>query len=84
MDKQPLAEAIGFLQDYTGLNIVLGHQGPGRRGHHLGLAGDPGGQQHPAQERLKLMLKPLGLTYKIEDEVLLITSPQANPSSTPT
>ena len=28
------------------------------------------------------MLKPLGLTYKVEDEVLLITSPQAEGSET--
>ena len=28
------------------------------------------------------MLKPLGLTYKVEDEVLLITSPQASMAST--
>src|SRR5205823_4818253 len=31
---------------------------------------------------LKLMLKPLGLTYTVQDEVLLITSPQANLGST--
>ncbi len=31
---------------------------------------------------LNLMLKPLGLTYKIENEVVLITSPQANPTDT--
>ena len=28
------------------------------------------------------MLRPLGLTYKVEDEVLLITSPQASMAST--
>jgi hypothetical protein len=26
---------------------------------------------------LKLMLQPLGLTYKIEDDVLLLTTPQS-------
>ena len=31
----------------------------------------------PLKSVLKQMLKPLGLTYKIEDEMVLITSPQA-------
>src|SRR5262249_4981588 len=34
------------------------------------------------QSALKLLLKPLGLTYKIENEVIVITSPQANPTDT--
>ena len=31
---------------------------------------------------LKLMLRPLGLTYKVDDEVVVITSPQATPAET--
>ena len=82
MDKQPLNEAIKFLQDYTGLNIVVGHQGPGRRGPHLSSPVTLTVNNIQIKSALKLMLKPLGLTYKVENEVLLITSPQANPMDT--
>jgi hypothetical protein len=34
-------------------------------------------KQVPLKSLLKLLLKPLGLTYRIEDNVVLITSPQA-------
>ena len=40
------------------------------------VAGDLVDQTGQAQDRgLKLLLKPLGLTYKLEDEVVLITGP---------
>ena len=51
MDKQPLSEAITFLQNYTGLNIVLDPKALGDEGHDLGLAGDPGRQPDSAQDR---------------------------------
>ena len=46
------------------------------------LAGEPDVNNVQVKSALKLMLKPLGLTYKVEDEVVLITSPQANPAET--
>ena len=57
-------------------------QGAERREHHLGHAGHPAANNIRLRTALKLLLNPLGLTYKIEDEVLLITSPQASMSST--
>ena len=50
IDKQPLSEAIDFLQNYTGLNIVLDPKAPDDEGLTSALAGQPDGQQHPAQD----------------------------------
>ena len=82
MDKQPLSEAIKFLQDYTGLNIVARPQGLADEGLSLDSPVTLTVNNIQIKTALKLMLKPLGLTYKIEDEVVLITSPQANPTDT--
>ena len=83
LDKQPLSEAITFLQNYTGLNIVLDTKALSDEGMttaspvSLSLS-------NPVQIKtaLKLLLRPLGLTYRVDDEVLLITSPQANNAQT--
>ena len=48
MDKQPLSEAITFLQNYTGLNIVLDPKAERRRAD-VSLAGELAGQQCAAQ-----------------------------------
>ena len=82
MDKQPLSEAITFLQNYTGLNIVLDPKALGEEGLTSSSPVSLAGQQVPLKSVLKLLLKPLGLTYKLEDEVVLITSPQADQSQT--
>ena len=83
MDKQPLSEAVTFLTNYTGLNIVLDPKA---------LADEGLSQSSPvslvAQSTsklktvLKLLLQPLGLTYKLEDDVILITSPEATQAQT--
>ena len=79
-DKKPLSEVVDFLAKYTGLNVVLD---PG------GLAEAGGSEQSPVTLRvkdvklrdvLKLMLKPMGMTYTIRHDVLLLTSPQINRS----
>ena len=82
MDKQPLSEAITFLQNYTGLNIVLDPKALGEEGLTSSSPVSLTVNQVPLKSVLKLLLKPLGLTYRLEDEVVLITSPQADQSQT--
>ena len=58
-------------------------QGARRGGIDLIFAGEPGGQFRTAQDACSsCLLRPLGLTYKLEDEVVLITSPQADQAQT--
>ncbi len=82
MDKQPLSEAITFLQNYTGLNIVLDPKALGEEGLTSSSPVSLQVNNVPLKGVLKLLLKPLGLTYKLEDEVILVTSPQADQSQT--
>ena len=82
VDKQPLSDAVKFLQDYTGLNIVVDPRGLADEGLTQGSPVSLNVSNIKVSSALNLMLKPLGLTYKIENEVVLITSPQANPTDT--
>ncbi len=72
---QPLGEAISTLRKYTGVNMVLDP----RALNDLGLSRDSKVTLKLRQVKLRLALKwltrPLGLTYKVEDDVLLITTP---------
>ena len=74
------SEAIAFLQNYTGLNIVLDPKALDDEGVTSASPVTLAVNNIRLKTVLKLMLKPLGLTYKVEDEVLLITSPQATQS----
>ena len=78
VDKQPLSEAITFLQNYTGLNIVLDPKALSDEGLTSAAPVSLTVNNVQIKTALKLLLRPLGLTYKAEDEVLLITSPQAS------
>jgi type II secretory pathway component GspD/PulD (secretin) len=82
MDKQPLAEAIDFLRNYTGMNIVLDPKALNDENITSATPVTLAANNIRLKTALKLLLSPLGLTYKIEDEVLLVTSPQASLSST--
>ncbi len=82
VDKQPLSEAVKFLQDYTGLNIVVDNKGLADEGLTSASPVTLNVSNIQVKSALRLMLKPLGLTYKVENEVVLITSPQANPMDT--
>ena len=82
MDKQPLQEAIDFLRNYTGMNIVLDPKALNDENITSATPVTLAANNIRLKTALKLLLNPLGLTYKIEDEVLLITSPQASMSST--
>jgi len=77
VDKQPLSEAITFLQNYTGLNVVLDPKALSDEGLTSAAPVSLTVNNVQLKTALKLLLRPLGLTYKVEDEVLLITSPQA-------
>ena len=74
--NQPLGKAIDFLRGYTGLNIHLDSKA---------LADESRTEADPVtivadkmslKKVLQLMLSPLGMTYRVNDEVLMITSPQ--------
>jgi type II secretory pathway component GspD/PulD (secretin) len=82
MEKQPLQEAVDFLRNYTGMNIVLDPKALNDENITSATPVTLAANNIRLKTALKLLLKPLGLTYKIEDEVLLITSPQASLSST--
>ena len=81
-DKQPLGEAISFLQNYTGLNIVLDQKALSDENVTSASPVALSLNNMKLKNVLKQMLRPMGLTYKVEDEVLLITNPQASMSST--
>ncbi len=80
-DKQPLGDAISFLQNYTGLNIALDPKALSDENVTTASPVDLKGSMK-LETVLKLVLKPLGLTYKVEDDVLLITSPQTSMANT--
>ena len=77
-----MSEAITFLQNYTGLNIVLDPKALGEEGLTSSSPVSLTSTRFRLKSVLKLLLKPLGLTYRLEDEVVLITSPQADQSQT--
>ncbi|WP_250846819.1 type II secretory pathway, component PulD [Aquisphaera insulae] len=78
LDKQPLSEAITFLQNYTGLNVVLDPKALSDEGLTSAAPVSLTVNNISLKSALKLMLRPLGLVYRVEEEVLLITSQQAN------
>jgi type II secretory pathway component GspD/PulD (secretin) len=82
MDKQPLSEAITYLQNYTGLNIVLDPKALSEEGLTSASPVSLAVNQISLKAALKLLLRPLNLTYKVEDEVVLITSAQASQAQT--
>lgn len=72
----PLREVVTSLQDDYGISIKLDHTGI----EEIGLSRDEkvSANLHNVSLRsaLRLMLKDLQLTYVIQDEVLMITTPQ--------
>ena len=82
VEKQPLGEAVKFIQDYTGLNIVIDPKGLSDEGLTSGAPVSLNVNNVQVKTALKFMLRPLGLTYKVEDEVVMITSPSATQAET--
>jgi general secretion pathway protein D len=77
-DKTPLSEAVDFLAKYTGLNIALDTGGLMDAGVTEQSPVTLKLKDVPLKNVLRLMLKPTGLTYRISENVLLLTNPQVN------
>ena len=82
MKDQTLDEAMAFLRNYTGLNVVLDPKALLDEGLSRESKVSLTVNGMKLKNALKLLLSPLGLTYDIRYEALVITSPQANREST--
>ena len=78
-DRMTLGEAIRYIGEYTGVNIVPDHAAMIQEGVTLD---QPvvltSVKDVKLQTVLKLMLSQVNLSYAVRDDVLMITSPQAN------
>jgi type II secretory pathway component GspD/PulD (secretin) len=81
--EQTLGDLVSFLQSYTGLNIAIDSKALEIEGltersivpsHRLNGV--------TVKQVLDLTLKPLNLTYSVEENVVLITNPQAKQQQT--
>ncbi|GIW87369.1 MAG: hypothetical protein KatS3mg108_1693 [Isosphaeraceae bacterium] len=78
-DQMTLGEAIKYLSEYSGINIVPDAAALAEEGLTLNSPVNITAVNNvKLKSVLKYMLSPLHLSYVIEDEVLFITSPQAN------
>ena len=75
LEKRPLGEAITSLREQTGLNIVMDVVALSRANVTTGSPVTLQAERIRLECALRCLLLPLGLTYKVQDEVLLITSP---------
>ncbi len=82
LNDQSLGEAIAFIQNYTGLNVILDPKALNDEGLSRDSKVTLTANSIKLKTALKFMLRPLGLTYKAEEGVLLITSPQASRDKT--
>lgn len=78
MNKQGLGEAIDYLRNYTGLNISVDPKALQDEGLTKETQVDLTLSNVKLKTALKYMLTPLGLTYQVDDEVLLITNQQSS------
>ena len=72
--NQPLAEFLQFIAKKYGINIVLDEFGLKEEGLTAQTPVTIDCDEIPLGRALELMLKPLGLAYSIDDEVLKVTS----------
>ncbi|MDX2035767.1 MAG: type II secretory pathway, component PulD, partial [Isosphaeraceae bacterium] len=79
---QTLDEAITFLQNYTGLNIVPDNKAFLEEGITRETKVNLSVNGMKLKTALKFLLRPLGLTFRLEDDALLITSPQSSTANT--
>jgi len=82
LKDQTLDEAIAFIENYTGLNVMLDPKALNDEGLSRDSKVSLRANSIKLKTALKFMLRPLGLTYKAEDSVLLITSPQSSRDKT--
>ena len=73
---QPLSQAVETLSNMAGIVIMLSQDGLEAEGHtsEVPVNFDLKGSDIPLKSVLNLILKPLKLTYDVQDDVLLITS----------
>lgn len=77
-DRMTLGEAIKYLAEYTGINIVPDQLALNEEGLTLDTPVNLTAVNNiKLKSVLKFMLNPLHLSYTIDDEVLVITSPQS-------
>ena len=81
-DKQPITEAVSFLENYTGLNIEIDPKALAEEGFTPETPVSLSVNKIKLRKALELLLRPLNLTYTIDDEVILITSPQSGAAKT--
>jgi len=81
-EKQSITEAVSFLENYTGLNIEIDPKALAEEGFTPDTPVSLSVNKIKLRKALELLLRPLNLTYTIDDEVILITSPQSGAAKT--
>ncbi len=81
-DKQPLGEAMAFISNYTGVNITIDPKALSDEGLTSSTPVSLNLANVSLKTVLKLMLKPLGMNYTIEEDVLVVTNNQASSQET--
>ena len=82
LQDQTLDDAIKFISNYTGLNVIVDPKALNDEGLSRDSKVSLTANSIKLKNALKFMLRPLNLTFKAEDEVLLITSTQASRDKT--
>lgn len=79
--KQPLSEAVDFLRNYSGLNVVLDNAALAEEGLTEASPVTLVVTDMKTKYALKLLLAPLHLTYRVDNEALLLTNQSASRST---
>ncbi|MEO6809983.1 MAG: type II secretory pathway, component PulD, partial [Isosphaeraceae bacterium] len=79
--KQPLSEAVDFLRNYSGLNVVLDPAALAEEGLTEASPVTLVVTDMKTKYALKLLLAPLHLTYRVDNEALLLTNQSASRST---
>lgn len=83
LEKQPLGDALNFIAQYTGLNVITDPTALAEEGATLATPVTLRAKDLRLDAALKYILGPLHLSYKADEgDVLLITSPAASKSKT--
>jgi len=82
IQQLPLLEAISVLRKLTGVDIVLDPRSLKAQDVTLSTPVSLNVSKVRLKTALKLLVRPLGLTYKVEPDVILITSPSGSLSAT--
>ena len=75
--ETPLGDVVKFLQDYTGVNVVLDPVGLSAASVAVDTPVTSTLNDVTLELALRVLLDPLNLTYVVRDEVLLITDIQS-------